>query len=90
MRPLTILLAAVATLTLSACATSPRYDRQFGSSVRLMQAQQTLNPEASRNRSPVNGLDAQAAAAAYQNYQQSFSTKEDQSGAFSIGVGGKR
>jgi uncharacterized lipoprotein len=90
MRSDTTLLAAVALLTLSACATTPRYDRQFGDSVRLAQAQQTLNPDAGNKRRPVNGLDAQAAAAAYQNYQQSFSTKEDQGNAFSIGVGGKR
>jgi hypothetical protein len=86
MRTPIILLAAVTTLTLSACATTPHYDRVFGNSVRLAQAQQTLNPAAGNNRNPVSGLDGPAALAAYQNYQQSFSTKEDQSGAFSIGV----
>ena len=83
-----IILAAL--LTLTACGTSPRLDQQFGLSVRQLQAQQTLNPHAYANRSPVNGLDAQAAAAAYQNYQQAMSTKEDQSNAFSIGVGKNR
>jgi hypothetical protein len=75
---------------LGACANTPHLDQEFGNSVRLVKAQQTLNPDARNNRSPVNGMDAQAAAAAYQNYQQSFSTKEDQSNAFSIGVGSKR
>nr|WP_315260595.1 hypothetical protein [uncultured Duganella sp.] len=84
----TIILAAL--LTLTACGTSPRLDQQFGHSVRQLQAQQTLDRNAHRNRSPVNGLDAQAAAAAYQNYQQAMSTKEDQSNAFSIGVGKNR
>lgn len=86
MRTITILAAL---LTLTACGTSPRLDQQFGLSVRQLQAQQTLNPHAYANRSPVNGLDAQAAAA-YQNYQQAMSTKEDQSNAFSIGVGKNR
>ncbi|NYE61667.1 hypothetical protein FHW58_002874 [Duganella sp. 1224] len=76
----------LALLTLSACATSPHYDQYFGSSVRLAQAQQTLNPNAAGQRRTANGMDGAAAVAAYQNYQQSFTTKEDQSGALSIGV----
>lgn len=87
MRTLTLLAAL---LTLTACGTSPRLDRQFGLSVRQLNHQQTLAPHAIYNRSQVNGLDAQAAAAAYQNYQQSFSNRESQGNAFSIGVGGNR
>jgi hypothetical protein len=83
MRTPTILLVL---LSLSACATTPHYDRYFGSSVRLAQAQQTLHPEAAGQRRGASGVDGPAAVAAYQNYQQSFTTKEDQSGAFSIGV----
>ncbi|WP_343728829.1 hypothetical protein [Duganella sp.] len=75
---------------LSACANSPRLDREFGNSLRLARAQQTLNPEAGRVQRPVNGLDAQAAGAAYQNYQQSFISKDDQNNGFTIGVGSKR
>ncbi|NVM75134.1 hypothetical protein FHW83_000914 [Duganella sp. SG902] len=75
---------------LSACANSPRLDREFGNSLRLARAQQTLNPEAGRAPRPVNGLDAQAAGAAYQNYQQSFITRDEQSNGFTIGVGSKR
>ncbi|MYM23143.1 hypothetical protein GTP46_10850 [Duganella sp. FT135W] len=86
----TILLAAVLPVLLSACGTTPRLDREFGNSLRLARAQQTLDPQAGRVRRPVNGMDAQAATAAYQNYQQSFTTKDDQSGGFTIGVGGKR
>lgn len=86
-RPPTILLATLSlSLMLSGCATTPHYDQYFGTSVRLAQAQQTLYPEAAGQRRSVNGVDGPSAVAAYQNYQQSFSTKEDQSGAFSIGV----
>ena len=77
-----ILAAAVA---LSACGTSPRMDRQFGSSVPLARAQQTLNPDARLNRSPVNGLDAQAARAAYDSYQRSFAQPDAQSTGSVIG-----
>lgn len=90
MRTLVLLAVLAVPPLLSACGTTPRLDRSFGASVRLAQAQQLLNPQAGQNRSPVNGLDAPAAAAAYQNYQQSFITKDDQSNNFSIGVGSKR
>ncbi|MYM85413.1 hypothetical protein GTP44_26200 [Duganella sp. FT50W] len=83
-----LILAAL--LTLTACGTAPRLDRQFGHSLRQLQAQQTLNPRAVDNRSPVNGLDPQAAAAAYQNYQQALSTKDEQSATFGIGAGKNR
>lgn len=86
MRTFPLLLAMLTVLSLSACATTPHYDQYFGSSVRLAQAQQTLYPEAAGQRRSVNGVDGPSAVAAYQNYQQSFSTKEDQNGAFSIGV----
>lgn len=86
MRTLTLLLAAL----LTACSTTPTLDREFGNSVRQARAQQTLNPDAGRTPRPVNGLDAAAAAAAYQNYQQSFITRDDQGNGFTIGVGSKR
>ncbi|WP_432380567.1 hypothetical protein [Duganella sp. P38] len=88
MRPIPApVLAVIASLLLGACGTSPQLDRQFGDSVRQARAQQTIDPQAGQQRRPVNGLDAQAAAAAYQSYQQSFSTREDSGNAFSIGVG---
>jgi outer membrane murein-binding lipoprotein Lpp len=92
MRKHLLMLAATvaATIALSACGTSPRMDRRFGDSVRLTKAQQTLNPDARLNRSPVNGLDAQAAKAAYDNYQRSYATPEASSNGLSIGVGGNR
>lgn len=74
---------------LSACGTSPRLDRDFGSSLRQARAQQTLYPQAAYNRAPVNGMDGQAAASAYSNYQKSFAQPESQSNGFTIGVGTK-
>jgi alkanesulfonate monooxygenase SsuD/methylene tetrahydromethanopterin reductase-like flavin-dependent oxidoreductase (luciferase family) len=79
----TLILAAA--LALSACGTSPRMDRQFGNSVRLAKAQQTLNPDARLNRAPVNGLDPQAARAAYDSYQRSYAQPDTQSGGSVIG-----
>ena len=88
-RPLSIRLAAgvLLTLALAACVTTPRLDRQFGASVAVLRAQQTLNTQAGANRDPVSGMDGQAASAAYDNYQKSFSAPVPQPAAFTIGVG---
>ncbi|QJD89658.1 hypothetical protein HH213_05800 [Duganella dendranthematis] len=85
--PTARLLAVMAmAASLGACALTPRVDRNFGSSVRLALAQQTLNPQARDNRAPVNGLDAQAAKSAYDNYQRSYASPEQQQNSFSIGA----
>lgn len=68
---------------------TPNLDSQFGQSVNLLKAQQTLNPEASRNTDPVKGMDGKAAASAYDEYQKSYKAPEPQSNAFTIGVGGR-
>jgi len=78
---------AIAAASLGGCAMSPRLDRQFGSSVRFAQSQQTLNPQAKNNRDPVGGMDAAAARSAYDNYQRSFAAPEAQSTGFSLGAG---
>lgn len=80
-----LLLPALLAAGLSACSLTPRVDRQFGDSVRLARAQQTLDPQARYNRRPVTGLDAQAAKSVYDNYQRSYSAPEQQNN-FSIGV----
>jgi hypothetical protein len=82
------LLALAAACALSGCAMSPNIDRQFGASARAAVLQQTLDPRAGDDRRPVNGLDAQAAAAAYENYQRSYSSQgQQQQSGFTIGSG---
>jgi protein-disulfide isomerase len=71
------LLLAVLPLALAGCAsTTPNYDQEFGTAVRAAIAQQTINPEASRNTDPVLGLDGKATAATMKNYDKSFVTPE--------------
>lgn len=82
------LLALLATLT--GCAMTPNVDRQFGSSLRQAQAQQTLNPDAWRNRAPVTGVDADAGASIYSNYVRSFRTPEAQNDSLTTGRSGTR
>ena len=78
-------------LALTGCVSpTPILDAEFGKSVSLIKAQQTLNPAASRNTNPVNGLDGVAAKSAYDAYQKSYKNPEPPSNAFTIGIGGGR
>lgn len=68
--------AALATAAgLTACVpTTPALDANFGQSLNLAKAAQTINPEASANTDPVSGMDGKAANAALSNYHESFRT----------------
>lgn len=54
------------------CGTTPDVDARFGESVMLTKAQQTANPDASRNTNPAAGMDGKAAKGAMDNYRDSF------------------
>ena len=69
---------------------APFLEGQMGQSLSLIKAQQTLNPEASRNTNPVVGMDGKAAKSGYDQYQKSFKAPEPQPNAFTIGIGGGR
>ena len=80
---------AIAACLLGGCAqTTPGWDAAFGETVRTAAAQQTLNPDASRNTDPVSGVDGRAAREAINRYQKSFVEKEPQKNVFTIGVSG--
>jgi hypothetical protein len=67
----TSLIAAL--FLLNACAQPPtNWDARFGDTVRMAIAQQTLEPEASKNTDPVAGIDGRAAGEALERYQESF------------------
>lgn len=75
-------------LGLTGCvAQTPNLDSHFGEAVNMVTAQQTLNPEASRNVNPVKGMDGPAAMHAYKNYEKSYAKPEQQANPFAIGVG---
>ena len=92
-----LLSAAAAVLVLQACATtcptfdaciatSPRLDARFGDSVNIAKAQQTLNPEASKNRNIVAGIDGKSAQETMVRYRESFRSPPPPSNVFTIGV----
>jgi hypothetical protein len=80
----------LAVAVLAGCATTtPRLDAKFGDAVNQAKAQQTLNPEASRNTDPVAGIDGQAANAVIDRYHKSYeSPTPAPSGSIGIVTGG--
>jgi hypothetical protein len=82
-----LLTAAAAVLALQACATSPTLDARFGDSVNVAKAQQTLNPDASKNRNVVAGMDGKAAQETMVRYRESFRNPPPPANVFTIGVG---
>jgi len=82
-----LLLAALAS---TACVqTTPRWDSQFGNSVRAAIASQTIAPGAAANRDPVAGVDSAAALGAQRRYEQSFAQPESKAPTFLINSTGQ-
>lgn len=80
--------AAVLLTMVGGCASrTPYLDAQFGKSVRLLNAQQTINPNAMANPDPVLGLDGSAALSGYNDYQKTFAAPVPQPATFTIGIG---
>ncbi|MHA7679434.1 hypothetical protein [Cupriavidus sp. PET2-C1] len=74
--------------TLAGCMTStPVYDTRFGDAVRTVRSMQTLNPVASLNNDPVDGIDGRAATAAMDRYNTSFSAPQSDPNGYAVGVG---
>jgi hypothetical protein len=81
--------ALAAALLLAGCVTrTPVLDQHFGEAVNTAKAQQTINPDASRDRDPVAGLDGQAADATIDRYHKSYETPPPPVNVFTIGIGG--
>jgi hypothetical protein len=70
--------------------TTPRLDCDFGDSVNMAVARQTLDKDAAvkNAKKDVAGLDGVAAREALVRYQKSFQTPEPTPNVFSIGVSG--
>lgn len=86
----TIAIAGVIMLSGCAVSTTPKTDARMGEAFAVMKAQQTIDPEASRNTDPVTGLDGKAAKGALDNYRDSFrKPPAETANVLTIGVGGK-
>jgi hypothetical protein len=65
-------LIAVLTIFSGCRATMPEMERNFGKSFEAAKQNQIINPEASKNTSPVIGLDGKSAETAVRKYEKSF------------------
>ena len=68
-----IAISVLSLAALSACTSATPYlDARLGLAVHTAKAQQTLNPEASRNTDPVAGMDGASAEETITRYHDSF------------------
>ena len=67
---------ALAGMLLCGCSTTPRFNKNFGTSVRANVAAQVLDPAAAANTNPATGMEGGAAAIAHGRYQESFKEPE--------------
>lgn len=74
-------------LSISGCMTRYTAEEGFGDTVRAANAQQIVNPDASRNTVAPNGLHGAAAKATVDRYQKSFEAAQPSTNVFNIGVG---
>lgn len=80
--------SAAACILLTACApTTPVWDAQFGSAVRLALSQQTIDPQAATRAPALQGLDGAAAREAIGRYRSTFKEPPPAANSFTIGVG---
>lgn len=85
MKHIALLLGLIA---LGGCADNmPYYNSKFGEAQTAATAQQIINPDASKNQDPVNGLDGEAAASTIDRYHKSFENPPAPVNVFTIGVG---
>ncbi|WLI87750.1 pilus assembly protein [Massilia sp. R2A-15] len=81
--------AAVAGILATGCTTmTPNLDRQFGSNVNLLKAQQVIDPAAPARATPVS-VDGETAHEAVNRYYKSYKAPTPPPGAFTINAVGK-
>ena len=72
------------------CVGPSRLEMDYGTSHKLAKFNQTLNPEAEKNREPVTGFDGGAAQGVIGRYHKGFEEKTPApTYVFSISTGGK-
>lgn len=67
---------------------SPHFDQKVGLAVSTAKAQQTINPDASRNTDPVAGIGGTPADSAIDEYHKSFVSPPPTFTVINIGGGG--
>lgn len=84
-----VFFSALSASLLAACAPlTPQLDSNFGNAVNTAKAQQTLNPDASKNTDPVIGVDGKSGQAAMDSYNKSFKAPPPATVTNIINIGG--
>lgn len=83
-----LVIAGILATSAGACSTTPNWDARLGEPVRVIAAQQVIDPDASRNADPVKGIDGKAAQGAMGEYEKSYVQPKPEPTMFTIGVGG--
>ena len=84
-----LLLCTLTPFLIGGCVSaSPYFDQQVGLAVNTAKAQQTLNPDASRNADPVAGIGGTEADYTIDEYHNSFRAPPPTFTVINIGGGG--
>lgn len=81
-------IAGLSAVLLVACTPlTPNLDSSFGDAVNQAKAQQTLNPDASRNAEPVSGMSGKESALVMDAYHESLKAPAPPATVINIGGG---
>ena len=84
-----LLVSTLTLLLINGCMSlSPYFDQQVGLAVNTAKAQQTINPDASRNSNPVAGIGGTEADFTIDEYHNSFKAPPPTFTVINIGGGG--
>jgi len=87
---LKFLFSALSLAALAGCTTTtPHLDSKFGHAVNAAKAQQTLNPEASKNTDRVTGIDGTPAKESVDRYHDTFKAPPPTFNVININTGGQ-
>jgi hypothetical protein len=83
------LASAAILVALAGCVSpAPYVESQMGHAVSAAKAQQTVNPDASKNPDPVAGIDGRAAKSSVERYEDSFRAPPPTFEVININTGG--
>jgi type IV pilus biogenesis protein CpaD/CtpE len=81
---------ALAGVLLCGCDTAPRFNEQFGTSVRANVAAQVLDPAAAANTNPAAGMEGTSAVISHARYENSFREPDKPIQALVVGGAGSK
>ena len=86
-----LLVSMIGVVMFAGCTTTtPHLDSKFGQAVNAAKAQQTLNPEASKNADPVSGQDGKAGKESMDRYQESYKAPPPTFNVINVNSGGSQ